>query len=194
VEESTTRTTARRLGCIGWGSLIENSGCLVTAGQWKNDGPLLPVEFARESSDGRITLVICPTAARVPTRWILVNQSDVQAARANLGFREHPKATQKWIDESIGFWERTSAAQYGMESETISAWGTAQGLDGVVWTNLPCGFKTSRHVMPSCEDLLTHLGNLDGAALGRARDYVRNAPVEVNTAYRRQIVAQLGWE
>jgi len=154
----------------------------------------LPVEFARESNDGRITLVICPTVERVPTRWILLNQPDVQAAAENLGYREYAEATPKWISRSIGWWDREAAKQYGAESETIAAWATAQGLDGVVWTNLPCGFKASRGQMPSGDDVLMHLRGLDAAALEKAKDYVRAAPVEVDTAYRRRIAAHFGWK
>lgn len=188
-----THKTESRIACIGWGSLIGNPGCLKTLGQWNCDGPTLSVEFARESSDGRVTLVICPIAKPVPTRWILLNQHDVQEARLNLGLREYSKATPKWVNESIGFWDRGKAKQYGLESETIAAWGAAQELDGVVWTNLQYGFRASRGTMPSCDEVLSHLCSLEGAALDSARDYVRNAPVEVETAYRRQIAEQLGW-
>ncbi|MFL6959446.1 hypothetical protein ACJ7C5_16900 [Nocardiopsis yanglingensis] len=182
-----------RIACIGWGSLIGTPGCLMTLGSWINDGPLLPVEFARESADGHITLVICPTAARVPTRWILLNQPDVQSAVRNLGYREYPKAAPKWISESIGFWDRESDTQYGMEADAIAAWGLAQGLDGVVWTNLPCGFKAGRGVLPSIDDVLAHLRRLDETALRKAENYVRNAPAEVDTIYRRQLVEHFGW-
>jgi len=189
-----TKKTERKIACIGWGSLIEHPGCLATLGTWVADGPRLPVEFARESNDGRITLVICPTVERVPTRWILLNQPDVQAAAENLGYREYAEATPKWISRSIGWWDREAAKQYGAESETIAAWATAQGLDGVVWTNLPCGFKASRGQMPSGDDVLMHLRGLDAAALEKAKDYVRAAPVEVDTAYRRRIAAHFGWK
>ena len=153
----------------------------------------MPVEFARESNDGRLTLVICPAVARVPTRWILLNQPDVQAAAENLGYREYAEASPKWISQSIGWWDREAAKHYGTESETIAAWATAQGLGGVVWTNLPCGFKVSRGQMPSGDDVLTHLRGLDEAALERAKNYVRTAPAEVDTVYRRQIAAHFGW-
>jgi hypothetical protein len=183
----------RRIACIGWGSLIHTPGCLATRGLWFNDGPQLPVEFARESGDGHITLVICPTVARVPTRWVLLNQPSVELARTNLGCREYPKATRKWIDESIGFWDRERDAQYGMEAATIVAWALARGLDGVVWTNLPYGFKGKRGVFPSIDEVLAHLGSLDGTVLRKAQDYVRNAPTEVDTLYRRQITERFSW-
>jgi hypothetical protein len=188
-----TEKTQRRIACLGWGSLIERSGCLATLGAWLTDGPRLPVEFARESNDGRITLVICPPVARVPTQWILLNHTDVQAAAENLGRREYAEATPKWTTQSIGWWDREAAKHYGMESKTIAAWAAEHQLDGVVWTNLPCGFKGSRGRMPSGDEVLAHLRGLDAAALDKAKEYVRTAPAEVDTAYRRRIAAHFGW-
>jgi hypothetical protein len=46
------------IACIGWGSLIWDMRNLNVDGNWHADGPLLPIEFARQSRDGRITLVI----------------------------------------------------------------------------------------------------------------------------------------
>ena len=57
------------IGTVGWGSLIWDSRGLPTRGVWFDDGPLLPIEFARESSNGRITLVICDISYRVRACW-----------------------------------------------------------------------------------------------------------------------------
>lgn len=40
------------IACIGWGSLICDRRNLDEDGHWRVDGPLPPVEFARQSSDG----------------------------------------------------------------------------------------------------------------------------------------------
>jgi len=77
---------------------------------------MLPVEFARESGakrkdirGDRITLVICPSAPRVPTYWVLLDVSDLKAARARLAVREHEAATPSWTEENIGYWDRASS-------------------------------------------------------------------------------------
>src|SRR6266446_8766603 len=75
------------IACIGWGSLIWDSRDLPHRGSWQNDGPLLPVEFARESggkTDGpgeKITLVICPDTPRVRTYWALLDVPDISRAQ-----------------------------------------------------------------------------------------------------------------
>ena len=61
--------------CIGWGSLIWDTRSLDVDVHWRADGPMLPIEFARESSDGRITLVIVQGFASVLTLWSAVQHS-----------------------------------------------------------------------------------------------------------------------
>ena len=43
--------------CLGWGSLIWRPGDL-PVGDWRDDGPEIKVEFVRESTDHRLTLVL----------------------------------------------------------------------------------------------------------------------------------------
>jgi len=46
------------IACIGWGRLIWDRRNLDADGRWRADGPTLPVKFARQSSEGRVTLVL----------------------------------------------------------------------------------------------------------------------------------------
>lgn len=84
-----TESEGSRIACIGWGSLISGPGTLQYRGEWQPDGPEMPVEFARESEGGKINLVICPDVARVRVYWVLMETSDLQDAKADLGIREY---------------------------------------------------------------------------------------------------------
>lgn len=74
--------------------LIYDPGCLkIQTVEWKKDGPKLPIEFARISSDKRITLVIHThyfedESKWVTTYWNNLDVSDIDEARENLRQRE----------------------------------------------------------------------------------------------------------
>ena len=80
-----------------------------------------------------------------------------------------------------------------MYADEVAAWTSHHALDGAEWTNLPCGFKNSRGVMPSVADVLAHLKRLEGETQAKAREYVEGAPAQVDTAYRRAINSELKW-
>lgn len=183
----------KKIACIGWGSLIWNPRTLPRLGGWRRDGPMLTVEFARESADRRITLVICPNVREVQALWTLLDAKDIETARQQLGKREFEDATPKWIEANIGFWDKSDGSSHGEGAEAIAAWAQARDFVGVVWTNLGCGFKGSRGIMPSGEAVVAHLRSLEGDARAAAEKYVRETPHQVGTAYRELIAAELGW-
>jgi hypothetical protein len=185
-----------RTACIGWGSLVwDDKRHLPLLSRWHENGPLLPVEFARESGGRRITLVICEDTPRVPSLWAIADAVDVSTARQQLGLREHPGASPQWIEAEIGYWDKWSGKSHGREAETIAVWAENKGLDGAVWTNLPCGFsgRTRRGIMPTGEAIIAHLRGLSGEERDEAERYVRRAPAQINTPFRGLIVQQLGW-
>ena len=84
-----------RIAFLGWGSLCWNPGTLRTSGNWKSDGPRLPLEFARISEDGRPSLVIYKAfpdgdkVEEVGVLWIEAADTDPESARKNLAYREN---------------------------------------------------------------------------------------------------------
>ncbi|GKS84363.1 hypothetical protein AVMA1855_09445 [Acidovorax sp. SUPP1855] len=190
-----TDSATNAIACLGWGSLVWDPRDLPCRGGWHNDGPSLPVEFARESGakknqrGDKITLVICPESARVRTYWILLDVPDLTAARKCLATREGiPK---NW-ETDIGFADCVSGQTQGLEADTITTWGSTIGLAGVVWTNLPCKFN-GQPVMPSEAEVIAFLRALDGTNRAPAERYVRQAPTQIDTLYRQAIERELGW-
>jgi len=70
-----------KIAYIGWGSLIWKQGSLKLRGIWQSDGPYLPVEFARVSQDGRLTLVLCRGVSSVQTLWAYAEEENLNAAQ-----------------------------------------------------------------------------------------------------------------
>jgi hypothetical protein len=86
---SNCKATAR-ICCLGWGSLIwdPRNLALRSPAVWREDGPMLPIEFARKSSDGRITLVLSTAGPAVPVLWAEMDVATLAQARDNLAERE----------------------------------------------------------------------------------------------------------
>lgn len=180
----------QKIACIGWGSLLWDQQALPVVGDWKNDGPQLPIEFARESGRRRITLVICEGVQPVQTYWSLLGVTDLSSAISSLAKREN---IINRIDTDIGRWNPATSECYGTGGAAIASWAQAHGLDGAVWTSLPCGFQKFRNVMPSGSDVIAHLKCLEGAERKLAEEYVVKALPQIDTAYRRLIARELGW-
>ena len=188
---------SKTIACIGWGSLVWDPRSLPLHGTWQNDGPPLPVEFARESGTrpGKrcISLVICADVPRVQTCWALLDVPDIRTARDELGRREYEEAKPNWIEANIGFWDGASGTSSGMEAETIAAWAAERGFAGAVWTSLPCGFRKIRGTMPTVQAVVSYLRALDAVDKPGAEKYARSAPPQIDTSYRRAIAEALGW-
>jgi hypothetical protein len=165
--------------------LIWDSRSLSKDGHWRVDGPSLPVEFARQSIDGRITLVIAENTATIRVLWAKLDCGAVYDARRNLAKREGSP------ERLIGFWSRNSWSPRD-ESPVIGEWAQSKGIDGVVWTALGPKFNT-RADKPSCEQVIDYLSRLEGDDRQRAEEYVRRTPTQIRTAYRLVIESQIGW-
>ena len=177
-----------RIACLGWGSLVWDPRELPIQRQWFQDGPLVPVEFLRQSKDGRITLVLHESAVPVRSLWAVMDCCDLSEAREALCKREGiEKTCEKWIH----VW------QPGMDAPKLipdmPRWAESHGLHGVVWTALPPKFDGKNDVVPSCEQVIGHLSQLVGTKRDNAERYVRNASRQIDTLYRRQVEAKLGW-
>lgn len=178
-----------RFACLGWGSLIWEPGELPLSHEWRKDGPKLPLEFARISLDGRVTLVVCKQGTVCPTLWNTLSSTSLGRAREALAIREDLPSTR-----NAAFWSGSGASDhYG--TELVGAWAIKQGFAGVVWTGLPpkSPVTDQNDDYPSIEDVISHLSSLEGHSATRAEEYVRKAPNQIATAYRTRIVEEFGW-
>lgn len=101
-----------KIACLGWGSLVWAPRELPLRSDWSADGPSLRVEFARQSRDGRITLVIVPRAELVTSLWAEMDCGDPDTAKEFLRQREGRPRPQH-----IGLWtcgEATPATLPGL--------------------------------------------------------------------------------
>ncbi len=172
------------IACLGWGSLVWDPQTLHVRSVWFTDGPLLPIEFARESKDKRITLVITPDSPCVRSLWALSSFDSVDAAKADLALREEIK--DKNIRISIGIWP-----QAGVEIE-INQWATRLNLDAVIWTKLKPRFADQERIATP-DEVITHLHGLSYEQRANAERYVRMTPRQIDTPYRRRIEQEFGW-
>jgi hypothetical protein len=177
-----------KIACLGWGSLIWDSGSLPIQREWFKDGPFAPVEFTRQSSDGRITLVVQPGASPVRLLWAHMLPTDVQTATEALRDRERiPR--DNWTSK-IGSWQQGQTATDNIPE--LSKWAEGHCLDAVVWTALGPTFD-GRDTVPSVDQVIEYLRGLTGTTRDNAKRYIERAPRQIDTEYRRRIEAALGW-
>ena len=174
------------IACLGWGSLIWDPRNLPIRRYWFDDGPLIPIEFARQSKDDRITLVIAPGARPVRSLWALMDSDSLDEAREQLQLREGTENP-----DYIGNWSRKQESPRDIPK--LSEWAAARNIHSVIWTALPPGLKGDDNEHPGVEDVLRHLRALSGTARDNAERYIRRAPRQIDTDYRRRIEAELEW-
>ena len=171
------------IACLGWGSLVWDPRELPIQRKWFADGPFVKVEFLRQSKGNRITLVLDSNARPVRSLWAVMDAADLPGAKEALRSREGCNAVD------IGTWSRGSNEPPNIVE--LPQWANAHGFDAVVWTALSAKFGNGG--APTADQVVGYLRALSGAARDAAEAYVRRAPKQIDTSYRRKIEAELGW-
>ena len=178
-----------QIAIIGWGSLIWCPGSLQIKSGWHRDGPILPIEFARISKDGRLTLVIHPDSAGQRTLWSAAVSEDMNTVRKTMEERE---------GTSSGFIHSGTADGQSSDGVTkevrdaIARWlEEHREFQGCVWTGLAGNWKEKQKSDFSIPRVVQYLKALPNA--DRAREYIRNTPPQIQTAARKAIREQLQW-
>ena len=176
-----------KIVCIGWGSLVWKPDVLRCKGSWQGGGPLLPLEFARTSRDGRLTLVLTADGLLCPTRWVELDYGTAPQAQEALAGREASGP------DSIGLWPGP-LPRHSVGAAAVAQWASAQGFDAVVWTALKPKFLGEVGRVPvSSDEVICYLQGLDPEAQSKAREYVVRTPDDVRTAFRDAIEIGMDW-
>ena len=173
--------------CLGWGSLIWNPNGLEIDGQWQPNGPPVPVEYLRQSDNGRLTLVIDKAVPRSRALWAKMQTMDLAAAMENLRLREG-----NTLIEYIGRW-RYGEPDPG-EIPGLADWAQSIQASAVIWTALPARFAGEDFRRPDYSEVLQYLSALPQHIKPIAEEYVRRTPAQIRTRYRDYLETDLGWE
>lgn len=183
-----------QIACLAWGSLVWDPGDLPVRQEWFSDGPFLPIEFARESSDGRVTLVLLNDAPVVRSLWALMSVSNLKRAKEALADRE--RMTSKDKTKNIGYWSLNENSS-GLGVEEIAKWADRIDIEAAIWTALPAKGLGNRNEYHSdlADNVIHHLNSpsLSHTKRQNAEQYVRRAPKQIDTEVRRRIEKDLGW-
>lgn len=180
-----------RIVVLAWGSLVWDPGDLdLEDGTWHEDGPLLPVEFSRVSSDRRLTLALTRGADPVRVLWAYMRTDTVGEAVWSLSQREGAKPENVgFLDLGTGeYWCRTVDEHV----PTIRDWAREQNEAGadiavVIWSDLKPNFDKKARKELSAENVLSYLEGLRPEIKERAKEYIERAPGQTRTRIREAI-------
>jgi hypothetical protein len=188
-----------KIAILGWGSLIWNPRDLEidkTEGKngWYDDGPMLPIEFARISQDDRLTLVIVPGEKKVQTLYAISKFEEIDHAILDLAVREGCGR------KSIGFYNKTmdnfEPASFEFKKQ-IKCWinnkKLDEGIDAVIWTNLTEKLKDKNGKEWNKKNIIEYLNSLPSNKFALAEQYVRRTPAAIDTKIRKELEAKLDW-
>lgn len=172
-------------------------GSLRIKTRWRADGPGLPLEFARISEDGRLTLVILPGSKEQGTYWALSECESLDGGRRNLRERERAKLTD--IHVAV----RGGPQMKGIDrdvAKSIEAWlALNDDVGAALWTGLGSNWRDNRGRDFTPADAVRYLQELEAlskrarSTYERAREYIVNSPPLVGTEVREAMRAQ-GWK
>jgi hypothetical protein len=180
---------------LAWGSLVWHPRDLQAAAEFVPDGPLLPIEFCRISADGRLTLAVDETYGAVCKTYSAPSGiQSLDEAIENLRIREGMSNARAvgYVEIASGKQSDVAMQRHPQAVATIAAWTQANGYDAAIWTALASNFEESGKggepfSVTAALSYLEELEKRDAAKFRLALDYVRRAPIEVQTPVRDEV-------
>lgn len=140
---STTSGYVALIACLGWSLLCWDPGELPVVLPWRLDSPPVPVEFLRQSKNGRITLVLNAATTPVTSCWAPMDVSLLAAAISAPADPERPTPLH-----NIGRWSTAESDPPLLAG--LAEWAAAHGVERVVWTALGPKFAGQQCPGPRC--------------------------------------------
>jgi len=113
--------------------------------------------------------------------------AELEAAREALRNREGANVNLK----NIGKWAHGEKAPEQIPA--LPEWANSRGVEAAIWTALSPKFNGQEKSVPPCDMILDYLRGLTGSTRDTAERYIRFAPRQIDTLYRRRIEAVLHW-
>lgn len=173
-----------KIGIIAWGSLVYDWDTLkIENDKWFNDGPELPIEFARISGNKKLTLVIYPAFDKVKTHYSISSCNGIDEAIKNLAERERTNSKNiGYINFKTG--ELKSKKMEAELKKVLSIWNIPKNLDGMIWTDLDENFMAELKQQFSLETSIKYLDSLSQKDFLLAKEYIIKAPNQTQTRNR----------
>lgn len=186
-----------KIAILGWGSLLWQPKDLQFNEKigWSENGPMLPIEFARISKDGRLTLVITKEVKEVKTYFAISNYETLEEAVLNLAARESCGIGQ------IGSYDKSKKifSTKVFFDKNILDWINNTDIDAVIWTNLGENWEVKNDNGEVIDTIVSnervdYLKKLKNHKRALAEEYIRRTPTQIKTHYRSLIEKELDWK
>ena len=113
---------------------------------------------------------------------------DIETAKECLREREDISKEKKRL---IGGW--SIGEEPPRHIPDLPKWVEGKGLRSVIWTALGPKFKGEDGHIPTVDEAVLYLRGLEGRIRETAELYIRRAPRQIDTQYRRRFEGELGW-
>lgn len=170
---------------LGWDDIVgEPRGLTLRDGEWREDGPRLPLELSRLSSQRFPVMALCRGAPLQQVYWTYLGTESVGEAVWSLSQREGCKP------ENVGFLDLKSG-EYWCRAvdecvEDIRAWALRKNREGenievVVWNDLKPDFEKKARLELTPENVVAYMKGMRPEMKERARRYLENLPPRIKT-------------